>query len=152
MTAMMVSPAARSVSSVAYSIAQLRLSLLFMVCAFLFSRAWWLAAGFVWRGVWCWWFSRVATVVDGGRAGVDGESCPVVAVFVVSLRGCEGELGGVSVDHDEDGVVRFIVAFVVVGCFDACVHDSGVSSAALERVLNVCYPVSAAASPASDEF
>lgn len=63
-----------------------------------------------------------------------------------------GELGRVSVDHDEDCVVRFIVAFVVVGCFDAGVHDAGVSSAVLEYVLDVCHSVSAAASPASDEF
>lgn len=91
-------------------------------------------------------------MVAVGGAGVDGEACAVVAVFVVSLHGCEGELGRVSVDHDEDGVVRFVVAFVVVGCFDACVHDSGVSSAALEYVLDVCCPVSATASPASDEF
>ena len=88
-------------------------------------------------------------VVAAGGSGVDGESCPVVAVFVVSLHGCEGELGGVSVDHDEDGVVRFVVAFVALCCFDACVHDSGVSSAALEYVLDVCRPVSATASPAS---
>ena len=150
----MVSPAARSVSSVAYSIAQLRLSLLFMVCAFLFffSHAWWLAAGFVWRGAWCWWFSRVATVVDGDRAGVDGEACPVVSVFVVSLHGCEGELRRVAVDHDEDGVVRVIVALVVLGCFDVCVHDSGVLAAALEYFSDICHPVSAATSPASDKF
>lgn len=39
-----------------------------------------------------------------GGADVDGEACSVVAVFVVSLHGCEGELGGVAVDHDEDRV------------------------------------------------
>lgn len=61
-------------------------------------------------------------------------------------------LGRVAVDHDEDCVVCFIVALVVLCCFGACVHDSGVSSAALEYVLDVCHPVSAAASPASDGF
>lgn len=91
-------------------------------------------------------------VVANCGTDVDGEACPIVAVFVVSLHGCEGELGRVAVYHGEDCVVCFIVAFVVLCCFDACVHDSGVSSAALEYVLDVCYPVSAATSLASDEF
>ena len=82
---------------------------------------------------------------------MDGEACPVVAVFVVLLHGCGG-LGRVAVYRGEDCVVCFMVAFVVVGCFGACVHGSGVSSAALECVLDVCCPVSAAASPASGGF
>ena len=88
MAVMMVGPAARSVSFVAYSIAQLRLLLLFMVCAFLFlvfclclfgvSAP---RAGLLGGGV-----AACAPVYGGGGAGAGA----VVAVFVVSLHGCEG--------------------------------------------------------------
>ena len=91
-------------------------------------------------------------VVAAGGAGVDGEPGAVVAVFVVSLHGCEGELGGVSVDHDEDRVVCFVVVFVVLGGFDARVHGVGCAVVLLGYVLVVCRPVSAVTSPASDEF
>lgn len=80
------------------------------------------------------------------------EACSIVSVVVVSLQACEGELGGASVDHDEDVVVCFIVAFVVLCCFDAGVHDAGRAVALLEYFSDIRRSVSAATSPASDEF
>ena len=93
-----------------------------------------------------------AGLLGGGVAACapaygDGEAGAVVAVVVVSLRGCEGGLGGVSVYHDEDRVVRFMVAFVVLGCFDARVHDAGRAVALLECFSDIRRPVSAATSP-----
>lgn len=70
-------------------------------------------------------------VVAAGGVGVGGEPGAVVAVFVVFLRGCGG-LGGVSVVRDEVRVVRFVVAFVVLGGFDARVHDVGRAVVLLE--------------------
>ena len=86
----MVSPAARSVSFVAYSIAQLWFSLLFMVCAFLFLVSCLCLfgvsaprAGLLGGGV-----AACAPAYGGGEAGA------VVAVFVVSLHGCGGSWVG----------------------------------------------------------
>ena len=61
-------------------------------------------------------------------------------------------LGGVAVDHDEDRVVRFVVAFVVLGCFDSRVHDACRVVALLEYFSDMRRPVSAATFPASGEF
>ena len=80
------------------------------------------------------------------------EACSIVSVVVASLQACEGELGGVSVDHDEDRVVRFVVAFVVLCCFDVGVHDAGRAVALLEYFSDIRRSVSAATSPASDGF
>ena len=135
----MVSPAARSVSSVAYSIAQLRLSLLFMVCAFLFffSRAW-RAGG---------WFCLVCAprvgLLGGGVAACapaccEGEAGAVCAGSVVAAQDCEGELRLVSVYYDEDCVYFPAVRVVVVlAVFDVGVHDAGASVAAIVGVFEV---------------
>ena len=83
---MMVSPAACSVSFVAYSIAQLRLLLLFMVCAFLF-----LVSCLCLFGV----SAPRAGLLGGGVAACapaygECEAGAVVAVFVVASQGGEG--------------------------------------------------------------
>lgn len=69
----------------------------------------------------------------GGRACCEGESGAVCAGSVVALCGEEGQLGFVSVDHDEDGVFFPPVPDVVfvARVFDAGVHDAGASVAAI---------------------
>ena len=78
-------------------------------------------------GAWRWWFSRVAVGVVVGGAHCEGEAGAVASGSVVALCGDEGQLGFVSVDHDEDGVF-FLAALDVVfvaRVFDAGVHDAG---------------------------
>lgn len=96
-------------------------------------------------GAWRWWFSRVAVGVVVGGAHCEGEAGAVASGCVVALCGDEGQLGFVSVDHDEDGVFFPAVLDVVfvARVFDACVHDAGASAASVERAGDV---VSAAAS------
>lgn len=55
-------------------------------------------------GAWRWWFSRVVVGVVVGGAHCEGEAGAVGSGSVVALCGDEGQLGFVSVDHDEDGV------------------------------------------------
>ena len=86
MMVMMVSPAAPSVSFVAYSIAQLRFSLLFMVCAFLF-----LVSCLCLFGV----SAPRAGLLGGGvaacaPAGGEGEAGAVCAGSVVASQRGEG--------------------------------------------------------------
>ena len=54
------------------------------------------------RGVRC--FRQPYAVVAGDRAHCEGEAGAVCSGSVVALCGEEGQLGFVSVDHDEDGV------------------------------------------------
>ena len=88
-------------------------------------------------------------MVAVGGACVDGEARPVVAAFVVPLHGCEGQLGFISVDHDEDGVFFPPVpdVFFIARVFDAGVHDAGASVASVERAGDVVPSVCAAAAP-----
>ena len=88
-------------------------------------------------------------MVAVGGACVDGEARPVVAAFVVPLHGCEGQLRRVSVYHDEDRVVRFVVAFVAVSGFDVGVHDACLAVSAHKRFSHVSPSVSATALAAS---
>ena len=130
----MVSPAACSVSFVAYSIVQLRFFLLFVVCAFLF-----LVCCLCLFGV----SAPRAGLLGGGVAACvpaygECEACAVCAGSVVASQGGEGELCGVSVYHDEDGV-HFVSVMVVVvlRVFDVGVHDAGGVVAALVGVFEV---------------
>ena len=88
---------------------------------------------------------RVAA--HGGRAGGECESGAVCAGSVVALCGEEGQLGFVSVDHDEDGVFFPPVPDVVfvARVFDVGVHDAGASVASVERAGDVVPAVCAAA-------
>lgn len=81
-----------------------------------------------------------------GRAGGEGEAGAVCAGSVVALRGEEGQLGFVSVDHDEDGVFFPPVPDVVfvARVFDAGVHDAGASVASVERAGDMVPAVCAA--------
>lgn len=83
----------------------------------------------------------------GGRAGGECESGAVCSGSVVALCGEEGQLGFVSVDHDEDGVFFPPVPDVVfvARVFDAGVHDAGASVASVERAGDVVPAVCAAA-------
>lgn len=65
----------------------------------------------------------------------EGEAGAVCSGSVVALRGDEGQLGFVSVDHDEDGVFFPPVSDVVfvARVFDAGVHDAGGLVASVER-------------------
>ena len=98
-------------------------------------------------GAWCWWFSRVAVGVVVGGAHCEGEAGAVASGSVVALCGEEGQLGFVSVDHDEDGVFSPPVLDVVfvARVFDAGVHDAGASAASNERAGDVVPAVRAAA-------
>lgn len=80
-----------------------------------------------------WRFSRVATVVAGDRAHCEGEAGAVCSGAVVALCGEEGQLGFVSVDHDEDCVFFPPVPDVVfvTRVFDVGVHDAGASVASV---------------------
>ena len=98
-------------------------------------------------GAWRWWFSRVAVGVVVGGAHCEGEAGAVASGSVVALCGDEGQLGFVSVDHDEDGVffpAALDVVFVA-RVFDAGVHDVGASAASNERAGDVVPAVRAAA-------
>ena len=90
---------------------------------------------------------RVAA--HGGRAGCEGEAGAVSAGSVVALCGEEGQLGFVSVDHDEDGVFFPPVPDVVfvARVFDAGVHDAGGLVAAIVGAGDVIPSVCAAAAP-----
>lgn len=65
------------------------------------------------------------------------------------MCGEEGQLGFVSVDHDEDGVFFPPVPDVVfvARVFDAGVHDAGASVASVERAGDMVPAVRAAAAP-----
>lgn len=82
-----------------------------------------------------------------GRAGGEGEAGAVGSGSVVALRGEEGQLGFVSVDHDEDGVFFPPVPDVVfvARVFDAGVHDAGASVAAIVGAGDVVPAVCAVA-------
>ena len=82
-----------------------------------------------------------------GRAGGEGEAGAVGSGSVVALCGEEGQLGFVSVDHDEDGVFFPPVPDVVfvARVFDAGVHDAGASVASLVRAGDMVPAVRAAA-------
>lgn len=85
-------------------------------------------------------------VAVGGAHG-EREPGSVVAVAVVALCGEEGQLGFISVDHDENGVFFPPVPDVVfiARVFDAGVHDAGASVASVERAGDVVPSVCAAA-------
>ena len=69
----------------------------------------------------------------------EGEAGAVCAGSVVALCGEEGQLGFVSVDHDENGVFFPPVPDVVfvARVFDVGVHDAGASVASVERAGDV---------------
>lgn len=71
--------------------------------------------------------------MDGGG---EREAGAVVAVAVVAADGGEGQLGWVSVHHDEDRVDRgrFLVRVVFVVC-DVGAHDAGLAGALLEGLF-----------------
>lgn len=90
---------------------------------------------------------RVAA--HGDLAGGECESGAVCAGSVVALRGEEGQLGFISVNHDENGVFFPPVPDVVfvARVFDVGVHDAGGLVASVERAGDVVPAVRAATSP-----
>lgn len=88
--------------------------------------------------------ARGCTPAHGER-----EAGAVCAGSVVALCDEEGQLGFVSVDHDENGVFFPPVPDVVfvARVFDAGVHDAGASVASVERAGDVIPAVCAAAAP-----
>ena len=86
------------------------------------------------------------------RGGYRGRSLFRSGRFRRILAWLRGGLGGVSVDHDEDGVVRFVVAVGAFAVVYACVHDAGVLAGSLVRFSGIRRSVSVAVSAASDEF
>lgn len=88
--------------------------------------------------------ARGCTTAHGER-----EAGAVCAGSVVALCGEEGQLGFISVDHDEDGVFFPPVPDVVfiARVFDAGVHDAGAPVASVERAGDVIPAVRAAAAP-----
>lgn len=89
--------------------------------------------------------SGVGVVVGGAHC--EGEAGAVCSGAVVALCGDEGQLGFVSVDHDEDCVFFPPVLDVVfvTRVFDVGVHDAGTSVASNERAGDVVPAVCAAA-------
>ena len=79
----------------------------------------------------------------------EGEAGAVCAGSVVALCGEEGQLGFISVDHDENGVFFPPVPDVVfvAHVFDVGVHDAVASVASVERAGDMIPSVRAAAAP-----
>ena len=88
---------------------------------------------------------RVAA--HGSRAHGEREAGAVCAGSVVALRGEEGKLGFISVDHDENGVFFPPVPDVVfvARVFDVGVHDAGCLVAAIVGAGDMVPAVCAAA-------
>lgn len=93
-----------------------------------------------------------AGLLGGGVAACapahgEGEAGAVCAGSVVALCGEEGQVGFVSVDHDENGVFFPPVPDVVfvARVFDVGVHDAGASVASVESAGDVIPSVPAAA-------
>ena len=86
-------------------------------------------------------------MVTVGGARCECEAGAVGSGSVVALCGEEGQLGFVSVDHDEDGVFFPPVPDVafVARVFDAGVHDAGASVAAIVGAGDMVPAVCAAA-------